>query len=801
MRSWVALAVLLAACKGPTPPPADDAGTEGPGSENEVGLSEDAPPGTLVREGVAELISGNLNSAFAVDGEKRLVVSGSLDFETVPRFLLRLRLTDDSELPLAVVVKDANERPVLSGGPFVGGSLRVGATVGTMSVVDPDRDQRHTFSIVGGDPEGFLEFTAEGVLRVARAGAGLLLLTVRATDDGAPPLSGELEVRVQGEGVPFAVADGPLKVLPGGSALNANLFGNDSLPEGATVSSFGGALLGGMFPANGAAVPFDGGTVAMTASGALTVTASAGAPLRHALSYTVQASAGTSTAAITLQLCAHPAAGSSVKLSPGAPLCVGHALVGSADFYLVGSNGADAGVILSVEAQGISGSVVDPVGPPPAGPDRHQTHFHLQDHLEHSVRLGSGVDAGAPLLTTVAVPRDGGSPAMGALWTLNRELTDDCGAAVSQNGYVVYTGTRAIVVEDTDRPANGLTAGIPGEGYQLIGQTFDDLLYPAVTSELGEPSDLDRNGKVVLFFTAQLNRDTPAGMPAVLAYHHPRDLFSQAQCAGSNGGELIYLPLADPNGTINGNLLAPSTLEMGGPPAIAHELAHLILDSRRMYSASQLSFEEPWLEEGLAGLADERVFFETTGLSTETNLDLPALNSQPSSRLVAFNTYVSPLLGRYRPWLMAPNREGLSSRGAAWAFARYLVDRAPTSELSFVPALVVAPSRGRAKLSAAIGTDVGPWLHDFAVAALADDLDVGLSVPAQHRLLSYHLRSIYGGLGGYPLHLGALADKAPLEVPLAGNGGAVYLKLAIPAGSLVDLITAGGGEVTVFRRN
>ena len=133
-----------------------------------------------------------------------------LDFETAPRFDLQVEVTDDGTPALAAVttvpidVADANDAPMLSGGPFsVTENSPDGTVVGSVTASDEDTGDSLRFAIVGGDPGGaFAIDPVSGEIRVAD-GSQLdydttpsfdLLVEVR--DDGSPPQASTAIVRV-----------------------------------------------------------------------------------------------------------------------------------------------------------------------------------------------------------------------------------------------------------------------------------------------------------------------------------------------------------------------------------------------------------------------------------------------------------------------------------------------------------------------------------------------------------------------------------------------------------------------------
>jgi hypothetical protein len=112
-------------------------------------------------------------------------------------------------------------------------------------------------------------------------------------------------------------------------------------------------------------------------------------------------------------------------------------------------------------------------------------------------RLRAGVDAA--LLPSA--PRLQAS--VGQILTFNVESTSSngCSARVMHGFRVRAVSERAIVVADTLNPANGFT----DSDYQDFAAFFDSEVWPLDTTTFGDPSDIDKNGKIFILFTRAVN--------------------------------------------------------------------------------------------------------------------------------------------------------------------------------------------------------------------------------------------------------------------------------------------------------
>src|SRR4029077_1063365 len=85
-------------------------------------------------------------------------------------------------------------------------------------------------------------------------------------------------------------------------------------------------------------------------------------------------------------------------------------------------------------------------------------------------------------------------------------LAAACTTTVMRQGRVAAISNTAIVVDDINNPTGGYT----DSDYLTIATKFDTV-YAMDTSAFGAPSDIDANGRIVLFFTRAVEELPPAG--------------------------------------------------------------------------------------------------------------------------------------------------------------------------------------------------------------------------------------------------------------------------------------------------
>ena len=395
-------------------------------------------------------------------------------------------------------------------------------------------------------------------------------------------------------------------------------------------------------------------------------------------------------------------------------------------------------------------------------------------------------------------------PQVGDIINFNVGTDDACDDIVTRAGRVVAIGTQSIVVADTQNPSGGFTTA----DYQRFAARFDTLVYPLDVANFGAPGDVDANSKILLLFTSAVNELTPRNSESYVAgFFYNRDLFPTNNtpqfgpgCAGSNYSELFYLLAPDPTGLVNGNVRKTSFVDSVTTSVTAHEFEHLINASRRLYITQGVEeFEVGWLDEGLAHVAEELLFYRESGVSPKANLDSIAIRSSDKIRF-AFNNDQSSNSSRYHDFLAAPSKnspfradDSLSTRGATWNLLRYLADRKGTSEAATWLALVRGPSAGNANLKAVFGGDLSARVRDWSVSHYMDDLISGL--PAEFTQESWNWHSLYKAIykAPYPLEVKALTGGTASGELIEGSSA--YYRFSIPPNTSATLTLSPGGPI------
>lgn len=361
---------------------------------------------------------------------------------------------------------------------------------------------------------------------------------------------------------------------------------------------------------------------------------------------------------------------------------------------------------------------------------------------------------------------------------------DACVTYDSIKAVVKYVGTSSIIAQDVNAPANGFTA----TDFQAVANEFDTKIYATDVSYFGNPTDIDQNGKVVLLFTPLINKATPKNSTSFFAgFFFAGDLFprtktsTSAGCKESNLGELFYLLVPDPTGIFS-DPRSVNTVRQITRGTVAHEFQHMINAGVRLPNPNA-SFEETWLDEGLAHFAEEAVGRDERGFG-----DLQQLNfSDVSAVATDYSAFFDQNLRRFKDWLQRPDTSSgpsthadanLSSRGAAWALVRYTADQYSGGDVrGFTRRLVAGPETGIANLTARAGATYETILTGQLVANYADDLPIS-GLAARFGYPSWFMRNAVAGASGgtYPLLVTPVSASGTTSTGKMRSGAAAYFR-------------------------
>jgi hypothetical protein len=416
----------------------------------------------------------------------------------------------------------------------------------------------------------------------------------------------------------------------------------------------------------------------------------------------------------------------------------------------------------------------------------------------------TGGGAGVAINTT-AIP---GTAKVGDLLTVNVSA-GSCSAPVNHALRVTAIGTKSIVLSDTLNPSGGFTDA----DFLRIATRFDTLVYPLDVGAFGAPTDIDNNGRVAIIFTRTVNELTTADNQTsfVGGFFNPRDLFPKVDpgtnrnndCPGSNEGEMFYMIVPDPAGTVNGHAHTTGYVDSLTTGIIAHEFQHLINGSRRMYiNTTATDFEDIWLNEGLSHIAEELLYYRESGFTPRQNLDDATIRVLFPAKYGIWKSDAASNLSRFLSYVRAPSANSvyadddlLATRGATWSFLRYAADQLGTTDGTMWQRFDNATVTGLATLQSVFGTDPLPMVRNWAVANFLDDFGTNTDPRFMHK--SWNFRNIFTTTflynPTYPLSVTGLSDGVKSDFVIRG-GSAAYARLAVPAGreGLITFSSGGG---------
>lgn len=428
------------------------------------------------------------------------------------------------------------------------------------------------------------------------------------------------------------------------------------------------------------------------------------------------------------------------------------------------------------------------------------------------------VDMRKGRVVAITTPQSPGQQVLYAVEEVTFNATSGTWSAAVPGGFATqdYQNIIDAFVAPSAAPPNAATP----PGSSSLGTLLKTGAMDTFTADFGAPTDLDGNGGVIVFFTRKLNElAAPASSQIVSGSFQLHDLFNRASCPTSNEGEVLYMQMPDPTGSVNSNVRTQSSVYGNAVPTLVHHFAHLDNAVRRLY-VNSAPLEETWLDEALAWEAQELVFFNASqGLQPRQNIVVTNLTTGPfaSIRVADFNMYQNPIYSSMRDAFfkltgtndnarMGPLRtQGLAVAAAdahdtVWQsfaitsqFLRYALDRDARGDAVPLNALVNSGTTGMANLQGVFGANMLDWVRDFDVAVYTDDYVP--NVAQQFTIPSWSYRSLYIALNGsYQLAVDGLADGTPLDFTLRYGGGTRYLRFGVAPGQTATISLTNGAS-------
>ena len=464
---------------------------------------------------------------------------------------------------------------------------------------------------------------------------------------------------------------------------------------------------------------------------------------------------------------------------------------------------------------GAAGRLVESTEARPVSSDELHHRLRYLERTQLPIEVGGAIRTGSAEPDAEAAASPPVRTVVGDMLVLNAQATSACSDPKLVPGRVEAMSAHAVVVSDTANPPGGFQAA----DYRHFAAAFDTLVVPVTTEHFGSPSDIDGNGRVLIFFTREVNGLRQSSSETLTAgFFFSRDLFPRAgadgplsSCEGSNESEILYLLVPDPLG-LAGRPITKEAVTRLTTVTIGHEFQHLVNASQRLLGPQGVvrPLEETWLNEAMSHVMEELLFFRVSGLSPGQNLEPDDLGDEA---IEAFNEFQRLNFFRFIDFLSDPGSNSpydpdisIASRGAAWSFLRYSADRSGGDDGAFFRQLVTSPSTGLENLSAALGVSGAlDWVGDWSVGLFADDRVSGLAERFQDR--SWNQFSFFqsAALDGPYLTSAELATS-PVIVRQLAAGGSGYFRFGVDPGVIARLVLSSDGgappstlRVTVMR--
>lgn len=367
-------------------------------------------------------------------------------------------------------------------------------------------------------------------------------------------------------------------------------------------------------------------------------------------------------------------------------------------------------------------------------------------------------------------------PSEGDVVALKLRAFASCAPQPEAFARVVAVLEHSIVYADVENP----TGGFSDDELRAFGVQFDTLSAPLAQQVFGPILDADRNGRVAMVFTHKAGD--------AVGFVASRDWTSVGECPNSNAGEFLYLSVPQPGSESPGTSRAFLARVM--PSVLIHEYTHLI-----SFSATGAP-KAPWLEEGIAHIAEELLYRARTGQQDGERQTRAHIEADPR-RLEAFASF-QPSLDNFAEYLAAPAMASpfgalptSPTRGAAWSWLRFASDRRGGDESARWRALL-SESGFNTVLRAQFG-DLLELSRDWVLShAFAHWGDAARTAP-RFATPSWDLRSVLDGGSGSALAWFPLTESPALFT--VGGLGAHYFRFRLADDRVARVETRLEGDV------
>jgi hypothetical protein len=392
-------------------------------------------------------------------------------------------------------------------------------------------------------------------------------------------------------------------------------------------------------------------------------------------------------------------------------------------------------------------------------------------------------------------------------------LTGTCGA--SRSFYVIsnddgttytsvtatlqYIGSNVCVYIDNNAPSPGFTMA----QLTAFGQYADSFLYPLDVNTYGAPTDIDDNGHVIMLLTPVVNALTTTAEcnseGFIAGFFDSIDL-DDPGVPPSNGGEIFYQIVPDPNGQYSCAHTVADVVSIT-PGTFLHELQHMINNGHHVV-INHGQPEEGWLDEG-----ESIVATELAARYYQAKYPSPSGRTNPSQLFPdSAEPFISEQLVDSYNYLTDPDTASLTLhtdadcclawRAGDWLLLRYVGDQFDSTVYMRLENGTVT---GTANLAAATGLSFQQLFGNFGITLYADSLpgQARDAVPSQYRYAPPHnLRQYYQAL--YNAADGQYGVTSPFPIALQESSGGVSGEMVPGTVEFYQLTTPANASTVTF---
>jgi|GEM_PF-3202954 len=262
--------------------------------------------------------------------------------------------------------------------------------------------------------------------------------------------------------------------------------------------------------------------------------------------------------------------------------------------------------------------------------------------------------------------------------------------------------------------------GVAGDIWITLGDLWENTIYPADTQTFGAESDVDGNGKLIIFFSRELGAPDPVTQSVTLGYYsandvllkdfpsdYPKDTTSDCSGGGSNGADMFYMNSLYNLATTPDE--AESVIADSYPDTLGHEFQHLInFNQKHLVPGDYSVAEDTWINEGLSVTAEDIIGFGWNG---------PGGRSDANAYLtdLAFDYSNNPFLRYFNASFSNWSGDPVGNYQGAHAFFRYFTDRMGEGILKNI---VQTTQAGTDNLARVLGEPFDQAFAEWATALL-----------------------------------------------------------------------------------